>query len=289
MINTSELLEREPDDIKVKEEDDNDETTYIREGLTEQGGIGFLFGILILTIPLAVYFLKSVYEFPYKFFKGDFEKILNKTNYDKNEFSDLYKEFKSILENNKLLNHKWILMLFIGFAYMAFLVNLEDVTLKEPSKWIVASIVGASVFILKFAPSVIVFFENSFGYFFVNLFSSLNLTLSLQNESFKDNSATIELNQLMTLFDVENLGKKFIQIGILSNDSNSIINDGTLLAVFNIDDEFKDEESKDGKIYELFERLFNASIMKRAIGETTMLVLTTLITISIFKKYDGFG
>jgi len=293
MINTSELLEREPDDIKVKEEDDNDETTCIREGLTEQGGIGFLFGILILTIPLAVYFLKSVYEFPYKFFKHNFIEILDKTNYNKDEFSDLYNEFKSILENNKLLNHKWILMLFIGFAYMAFLVNLEDVNLKEPAKWIAASIVGASVFILKFAPSVIVFFENSFGYFFVNLFSGLNLTLSLQNESFNSGSATIKLNQLLTLFDVENLGKKFNQIGIYSNEKKPL-DDGTLLAVLNIDDvskdgKLKDGKLKDGKIYELFYSLLNASIMKRAIGETTMLVFTTLITISIFKHYEGFG
>ena len=295
MINTSELQEREPDYIKVKEEEEEneDETTDIREGLTEQEGVGFFCGILILAIPLAVYFIKNVYEFPYKFFENDFKTILRQTDYNKEEFSDLYTEFKSILENNKLLNHKWILMLFIGFAYMAFLVNLEDVNLKEPDKWIAASIVGASVFILKFAPSVIVFFENSFGYFFVNLFSSLNLTLSLQNERFKGGSATIKLNQLLTLFDVENLGKKFNQIG-LHDDKSKPVNDGTLLAVFNIDDVSKDDKSKDGKskddkIYEFFERLLNASIMKRAIGETTMLVFTTLITISIFKHYEGFG
>ena len=68
MINTSELQEREPDDIKVKEEENEDETTDIREGLTEQQGVGFFCGILILAIPLAVYFIKKVYEFPYKFF-----------------------------------------------------------------------------------------------------------------------------------------------------------------------------------------------------------------------------
>jgi len=288
MINTSELQEREPDDIKVKEEENEDDTTDIREGLTEQQGVGFFCGILILAIPLAVYFIKKVYEFPYKFFENDFKTILRQTDYNKKDFSDLYNEFKSILENNKLLNHKWILMLFIGFAYMAFLVNLEDVNLKEPAKWIAASIVGASVFILKFAPSVIVFFENSFGYFFVNLFSSLNLTLSLQNERFKGGSATIKLNQLLTLFDVENLGKKFNQIGIY-DDKPKPVNDGNLLAVLNIDDVSKDYESNDGKIYEFFERLLNASIMKRAIGETTMLVFTTLITISIFKHYEGFG
>ena len=174
-------------------------------------------------------------------------------------------------------------MLFIGFAYMAFLVNLEDVNLKEPAKWIAASIVGASVFILKFAPSVIVFFENSFGYFFVNLFSGLNLTLSLQNESFNSGSATIKLNQLLTLFDVENLGKKFNQIG-LHEDISKPVNDGTLIAVFNIGNGTQKE-----KTYEFFERLLNASIMKRAIGETTMLVFTTLITISLLKQYDGFG
>ena len=60
MINTIKIQEREPDDIKEKEKDNKDETKNIREGLTEEGGVGFLFGILILTIPLAIYFLKNV-------------------------------------------------------------------------------------------------------------------------------------------------------------------------------------------------------------------------------------
>ena len=174
-------------------------------------------------------------------------------------------------------------MLFIGFAYMAFLVNLEDENLKEPSKWIIASIVGASVFILKFIPSVIGFFENTFGYFFVNLFSSLNLTLSLQNKKFKDNYANIHMNELLTLFSVENLGKKFTEIGITIDD-NKPVNDGTLFAVFNINTNTEDNRQDKDKIYDFFERLLNATILKRAIGETTMLVLTTLITISLFKQ-----
>lgn len=273
---TSELIEREPDDIKVKDEDVNDDKSVIREGLTKQQGYGFIVGIILLAIPISVYILKNVYSAPYEFFQTDFKKILESIDYNKENFSDLYTEFKSILENNQLLNHKMVLMLFIGFAYMAFLVNLEDENLKEPSKWIIASVIGASVFILKFIPSVIGFFENTFGYFFVNLFSSLNLTLSLQNKNFNDESVTIEMNELLTVFDLENLGKKFNKIGLMT-DNNKPVNDGTLLAVFNTDNNNTD------KIYEFFESLLNASILKRAIGETTMLVFTTLITISLFK------
>jgi len=280
MNTTSELIEREPDDIKVKEEDNK---SVIREGLTKHEGYGFIVGIILLAIPLAVYILKNVYTAPYKFFRIDFENILSSTEYNKEHFSKLYTEFNSILENNKLLNHKMVLMLFIGFAYMAFLVNLEDENLKEPSKWIIASIVGASVFILKFIPSVIGFFENTFGYFFVNLFSSLNLTLSLQNKNFKDNYANIHMNELLTLFSVENLGKKFTEIG-LTRDDKKPVNDGTLFALFDINANADDNRQEKDKIYDFFERLLNATILKRAIGETTMLVLTTLITISLFKQ-----
>jgi len=280
MNTTSELIEREPDDIKVKEEDNK---SVIREGLTKHEGYGFIVGIILLAIPLAVYILKNVYTAPYKFFRIDFENILSSTEYNKEHFSKLYTEFNSILENNKLLNHKMALMLFIGFAYMAFLVNLEDENLKEPSKWIIASIVGASVFILKFIPSVIGFFENTFGYFFVNLFSSLNLTLSLQNKNFKDNYANIHMNELLTLFSVENLGKKFTEIG-LTRDDKKPVNDGTLFALFDINANADDNRQEKDKIYDFFERLLNATILKRAIGETTMLVLTTLITISLFKQ-----
>ena len=280
MNTTSELIEREPDDIKVKEEDNK---SVIREGLTKHEGYGFIVGIILLAIPLAVYILKNVYTAPYKFFRIDFENILSSTEYNKEHFSNLYTEFNSILENNKLLNHKMVLMLFIGFAYMAFLVNLEDENLKEPSKWIIASIVGASVFILKFIPSVIGFFENTFGYFFVNLFSSLNLTLSLQNKNFKDNYANIHMNELLTLFGVENLGKKFTEIGLTRNDKKPV-NDGTLFALFDINANADDNRQEKDKIYDFFERLLNATILKRAIGETTMLVLTTLITISLFKQ-----
>lgn len=279
MNTTSELIERESDDIKVKEEDNK---SVIREGLTKHEGYGFIVGIILLAIPLAVYILKNVYTAPYKFFRIDFENILSSTEYNKEHFSNLYTEFNSILENNKLLNHKMVLMLFIGFAYMAFLVNLEDENLKEPSKWIIASIVGASVFILKFIPSVIGFFENTFGYFFVNLFSSLNLTLSLQNKNFKDNYANIHMNELLTLFSVENLGKKFTEIGLTIGDKKPV-DDGTLFALFDINANADDNRQEKDKIYDFFERLLNATILKRAIGETTMLVLTTLITISLFK------
>jgi len=283
MNTTNELLGREPDDRKVKDED---KKPVIIEGLTKHQGYGFIVGIILLAMPLAVYILKNVYSAPYKLFQSDFENILIDTTYDKGNFTELYAKFGSIVNNNKILNHKWVLLLFVGFAYMAFLVNLEDENLKEPSKWIVASIVGASVFILKFIPSVIGFFENTFGYFFVNLFSSLNLTLSLQNNNFKG-YADIQMNELLTLFSVENLGKKFTEIG-LTTGVNKPVDDGTLFALFNINANVKDTGSNDersdkDKIYEFFERLLNTTILKRAIGETTMLVLTTLITISLFK------
>jgi len=275
----NELLEREPDDKKVKTEDVNDKKPVIREGLTKHEGYGFIVGIILLAMPIAVYILKNIYHAPYKFFKTDFENILSSTEYNKDEFTKIYTEFGSILNNNKVLNHKHVLLLFVGFAYMAFLVNLEDENLKEPSKWIVASIVGAAVFILKFIPSVIGFFENTFGYFFVNLFSSLNLTLSLQNKNL-NGYANIKMNELLTLFSVENLGEKFTEIGLTTGD-NKPVDDGALFALFNVD---QDNGSNKKNIYDFFERLLNASILKRAIGETTMLVLTTLITISLFKQ-----
>lgn len=263
------------DNIKIKDEDNKPDI----EGLTKRQGYGFIIGIILLAVPLAVYILKNVYGAPYELFRSDFKQILTTLEYDKDKFTDLYTEFGVILNNNKVLNHKWVLLLFVGFAYMAFLVNLEDEFTKEPSKWFLASIIGTSVFILKFIPSVIGFFENTFGYFFVNLFSSVNLRLSLQNKNFTNKFADINLNELLTVFDVENLGKKFNQIGIINNVIKQPVNDGTLFATFNMNG----QPDNDSEIYGFFERLLNASILKRAIGETTMLVLTTMITISLFK------
>ena len=85
MNTTSELIEREPDDIKVKEEDNK---SVIREGLTKHEGYGFIVGIILLAIPLAVYILKNVYTAPYKFFRIDFENILSSTEYNKEHFSN---------------------------------------------------------------------------------------------------------------------------------------------------------------------------------------------------------
>jgi hypothetical protein len=280
MDNNSEIIGQESYDIKTKDNDSTVEGTDIIEGLTAQDGYGFIIGLLMLITPLAVYSIKNMYDVPYKVFESDFKSVLSSPDYDKRKFTELYDNYKTILTNNKLLNHKWVLMGFLGFSYMAFLVNLEDGNPKEPAKWIIASIVGATLFIFKFIPSIMSFSENVFGYFFLNLFGSINLWLSLQ----KDSDAKIRLNKLMTIFNVENLGKKFNQIGIYNGESKST-NDEPLFATFNANTENDETLST----YEFFERLSNASIMKRAIGETTILVFTTLITISLFKNYEGFG
>jgi hypothetical protein len=272
MNDTVELFGKKPDDTK---------DSGIIEGLTKKEGYGFIVGILVLSIPLAVYFMKKIYDIPYKLFTADFKTILKEPDYNKATFTELYNDFSLILKNNKMLYHKWVLLLFIWFAYMAFMVNPEDANIKEPSKLVTASIVGASMFILKFIPSIIGFFENTFGYFFVNLFSSPNLTLSLQNKQFKGDNATIKLNQLLNIFDVENLGVKFNEIGLYEDNNKKPANDGSLFAIFKT----TNDATNNNNVYDFFERLLNASIMKRAIGETTMLVFTTFITISLFKQY----
>jgi len=283
MDNTGKLVDKELSDTKTKDKDipnvdDVDGATDIIEGLTTREGYGFIAGLLILTIPLAVYYIKTIYDAPYRFFKSDFSTVINGPNYDKERFVELYDEYITSLRNNKFLNHKWVLLWFLGFSYMAFLVNLEDENLKEPAKWVMASIVGCTLFIFKFIPSIINFYENTFGYFFMNLFGSIDLSLSLKNDNFKDGDAKIKLNKLMTIFNIENLGKKFNQIGIYNKEQKD---DRTLFAVFN--------ENNDTSTCKLFEYLLNRSIMKRAIGETTLLVFSTLITVSLFKHYEGFG
>ena len=283
MDNTSKLIDKESTDTT-----ENDGTTDIIEGLTAQEGYGTIAGILILSIPLAVYFIKNIYNGPYKFFKADFQKILADPKYDIEKFADLYDDYKASLRNNKLLYHKYVLAVFLGFSYMAFLVNTEDENLKEPAKWIIASIVGATLFIFKFIPSIISFSENVFGYFFMNIFGSINLSLSLKNGKFTGDEAKIKLNKLMTIFNVENLGEKFNQIGIYNREPEPN-KDPKLFAIFDTNEGPAEGPAEQMQTYRFFEYLLNASILKRSIGEVTMLLFSTLISISLFKNYEGFG
>ena len=55
MNDTVELFGKKPDDTK---------DSGIIEGLTKKEGYGFIFGILVLSIPLAVYFMKKIYDIP---------------------------------------------------------------------------------------------------------------------------------------------------------------------------------------------------------------------------------
>jgi hypothetical protein len=262
--NASKLIDKD-EDVTFKETD-------IVEGLTAQEGYGFITGLLILSTPLALYYMKNIYSSPYNFFKSDFETLLADPNYNNNnsKFTELYDEYKASLQNNTLLNHKYVLAVFLGFSYMALIVNNEDENMKESTKFIIASIVGTILFILKFIPSIMSFSENVFGYFFMNLFGSINLSLSLRNAKFKNSEVNIKLNQLMTIFNVENLGKKFIQF--------EMYNEGTI----NSSGETKLENTSR---FEFFEHLLNTSIMKRSLGEVTLLVCTTLISVSLFKNY----
>jgi hypothetical protein len=293
MDNNSKLIDKESSDTKTKDEnnqnkDDADGATDIIEGLTEKEGYGFIAVLIILSTPLAVYFIKNIYSDPYKFFKSEFETILTDSTYDKEKFKELYNEYKASLRNNKLLYHKYVLAVFLGFSYMAFLVNTEDENLKEPAKWIIASIVGATLFIFKFIPSIISFSENVFGYFFMNIFGSINLSLSLKNGKFTGDEAKIKLNKLMTIFNVENLGEKFNQIGIYNREPEPN-KDPKLFAIFDTNEGPAEGPAEQMQTYRFFEYLLNASILKRSIGEVTMLLFSTLISISLFKNYEGFG
>jgi hypothetical protein len=280
MDDTINLIDREPKDTNDK--DSVHDKSDIIEGFTSQEGKGYIIMLLMFSIPLSVYFFKTIYSVPYKFFKYDFGKVLKNPNYNKEDFTSLYDEYEKSFINKKSLNHKWVLMLFLGASYMAFLVNSEN--MKDPSKWVITSTVGAMVFILKFVPSIMSFFENVFGYIFMNLFGSVNLSLSLKNNNFKDGVAHIKLNQLTTIFDVENLGKKFNQIGIYNGETKSK-NDGTLFATFN-ENPGKDT-NVDSSTYQFFEGLLDASILKRAIGNTSMLIITTFISIGMLKHFEA--
>lgn len=269
MDETNNLLLKEPGDTNQPDNNETDKKTEIIEGLSGREEYGFIIGLLVLVIPLTVYCSKNIYSAPYTLYKSDFEDFFAERDNDDDNFTKLYDEYLISVTNNKMLNHKWVLMSFIGFAYIAFLMNIEDGNHKEPTKLIMASIVGASVFIFKFIPSVMSFFENVFGYFFMNLFGAFNLSLWLKNEKFNNEEANIKLNKLMLLFNVENLGVKFNQIG-LKGDTSKI----NMFATY-----------ADQTKYNLFEELLNASILKRVIGEVSLLIVTALISISILHKF----
>jgi len=262
------------------------------EGLTTKEGTITFFLVLFGASLLAVFIINFSYLGVYKLCKNELEKNLEsglKDNLESETLETTYgKEFIShLIRNNKSMHLKYLLA-FVGFSAIAYCLNLEDEVLKDYNNIGLIFGVGFIMYSLKFIPAIIEFFENTIGYALLHIpwwlgNTPLDLNLWMQSDNFKgmvanNESVSINFNKLITLFNIENLGEKFSQIRMDKKDEVDKNNTSDFFVSF-------EEDKEDTKTqFKFFEYLLKMCIKKRAYGETSWLIITTLLTAGIFKS-----
>lgn len=248
------------------------------EGLTTKEGTITFFLVLIFASLLAVFIINFSYWGVYKLHKNELTDNLESENYEKEFISPL-------IRNNKSMHLKYFLA-FVGFSAIAYCLNLEDEVLKDYNNIGLIFGVGFIMYSLKFIPAIIEFFENTIGYALLHIplvNTPLNLNLWMQSDNFKgmvDNNegVSINFNKLITLFNIENLGEKFSQIRMDKKDEVDKKNTSDFFVSFNAN------QNRSNTPFDFFEYLLKMCIKKRAYGETSWLIITTLLTAGIFKS-----
>ncbi len=254
------------------------------EGLTTQEGTITFFSVLFGASLLAVFIINFSYLGVYKMCKNDLE-----TNLESGDLETTYgDEFISYLIRNNKSKHLIYLLAFVSFSAIAYCLNLEDEVLKDYNNIGLIFGIGFIMYSLKFIPAIIEFFENTIGYLLLHIpgwgnWAPLNLNLLMQSDNFKgmvDNNedVSINFNKLITLFNIENLGEKFSRIRMDKKDEVDKKNTSDFFVSFNAN------QNEPNTPFDFFEYLLKMCIKKRAYGETSWLIITTLLTAGIFKS-----
>ena len=259
------------------------------EGLsTEFGSFISFFLVLLGSSGLASFAINKTYLGVYKKCKYDLENKLESGNSEET-YKEAYKDafVEQLIGNNKL-THLKNLLTFVGFSAIAYCLNLEDEVLKDHKNKFLIVGVGFMMYALKFIPAIIEFFENTIGYALLHIpwwlgNTPLNLNLYMQSDNFKgmvDNNedVSINFNKLITLFNIENLGEKFSRIRMDKKDEVDKKNTSDFFVSFNAN------QNEPNTQFDFFEYLLKMCIKKRTYGETSWLIITTLLTAGIFKS-----
>jgi positive regulator of sigma E activity len=221
-----------------------------------------------------------------------------------------------IITNFNVINVKWviiILMIFIAFSYIPLwfhrnkfgkntdqqFVDKND-KLKHPYIWI-PILVGFVMFLMRFIPgtsdtsALIGYFENTIGHFMFLIKSAYHGGMNNWIRSDNFEALTIKngdrvsnnFNPLMSIFNLNNYEQ--IIKDQMRTESEKIINEQTPTKSDNnfhyVSDFFISLEHNDGKKTkeDFIEYVKKETILKRVIGELTLLITTTLISTGLLK------
>lgn len=225
--------------------------------------------------------------------------------------SIIWKKFPiDIITNTSIQNIKTnpiqyfiVLSIFIGFAYVSLSLhtnhfgpdieerfNNTNNKLGQPYVWL-PILVGFLMFALRFipgtgeVPALIGYFENTVGHFMFLLRSVLNKGLNkwIRSDNFEaltDNNAdkvTNNFNPLMSLFNLNNYERIINNQLRFDNKTNQNGDTSDFFVTLEHEDGTKTND-------DFINYIRNNVIMKRAFGELTLLILTTLISTGILHS-----
>ena len=189
-----------------------------------------------------------------------------------NNIIDGYKKLLSENDSSKKMN-SFACFAFVLMSYLGGVIAIEH---KNKMGFVV--LIGFIMFGLSKSTAIIDFFENTFGYLFL-IISGLNLNMYMRSDNFESiinkNPVSISFNPLITLFNIENFAEKFTHIRLIDDkttDTNKQSSD--FFAYYNHQGETKGS---------FFNYLLEKVKLKRIIGDSIWLLLTTFFTIGIMK------
>ena len=189
-----------------------------------------------------------------------------------------------------------MLVCFIGFAYISLVLHTRDGNnndVWEKKYWI--PVVGLIMFVLRLfmpgtgdVPALIGYFENIVGHFWflvISLLSDGGLNKWIRSDNFEaltaknGGSVTIDFNPLMSIFNLNNYDAIINQMRF-SNNTNNTNNTNDSSDFYVTLDHEDGQKTKEDFINYIKDKV----IKKRAFGEVTLLILTTLISTGILQS-----
>jgi len=207
-----------------------------------------------------------------------------------------------------LVRDKWIketiklLMFFVfnvAFAYIALFLHTRDgdidadIWIKEKKYWI-PILVGLIMFLGRFVPgtddvpALIRYFENTVGHFMFLIFNSgAGLNKWIRSDNFEtlinngDGKVTNDFNPLMSIFNLNNyediINNQMRFENVATNPTENTSNTSDFFVTLEHENGIKTKE-------DFINYIRKKVIMKRAYGEVTLLIITTLISTGILQS-----
>lgn len=187
-----------------------------------------------------------------------------------------HKSSMNVISNTS--QSKFILLVsFLFFASHSAYFHTND---NDDYKYPIALLVGLAMWLLRFLPGLIGYFENTVGYLVCLILSShkggLNNFMGSDNFDalvMYNDEVTINFNPLMSLFNLENWDSESDQMRVRGKEEHGKEDDGNT----------SDFYVHSGKNEEVKKYIHETVIIKRVSGEVTLLVITSLISAGILR------